>query len=365
MAQTDFSGHPFLTLLEKLPEAYPYLRKSVVVFHHQSTDRIEAYVQEADEKITEAIDISSVRKILQNLRSEKANYEWHQEAGLPFKEDNGPAAHDISLFTENQMLVLLLRFKSPSDGRQDLVFLHFDPQGIRMTFKYDEIDTRVKAWLAPIAYHQIKAMLSLCRIFETENKKLKSTARKVIANIRQTDSSEDFFREKQKNYIQEILEDLSSQQKFKLTDEGMQKILKAGLKLSEMRQVLKQAIETVEFLEEGRDGILPEWSLILPQTENPDHPEQEEIVESRYIRSYQLLEKLEDAAQKVKQEQNRLTGGNVGKAFSTPISAPAITDALKKHGTRIISLMERFPDRWTVIRREFRPVQNLLSKRAD
>ena len=56
-----------------------------------------------------------------------------------------------------------------------------------------------------------------------------------------------------------------------------------------------------------------------------------------------------------------LTSANVSNAFATPISAPAISDALKKHRNKIITLMNKYPERWDIIRRDFRPVKNILA----
>ncbi|MBL6950397.1 MAG: hypothetical protein ISR57_07110, partial [Bacteroidales bacterium] len=60
-----------------------------------------------------------------------------------------------------------------------------------------------------------------------------------------------------------------------------------------------------------------------------------------------------------------LTSVNVGKEFPTPISAPAITDALRKHKKRIIHLFDQYPEKWEIIRHEFRPIQNILNAIQD
>jgi hypothetical protein len=59
-----------------------------------------------------------------------------------------------------------------------------------------------------------------------------------------------------------------------------------------------------------------------------------------------------------------LTGLNVGSACSTPISAPAISDALKKHRNKILTLLGLYPDRWNLIRSEFKPLINVISTKV-
>jgi hypothetical protein len=87
----------------------------------------------------------------------------------------------------------------------------------------------------------------------------------------------------------------------------------------------------------------------------------EAIEDSRYIKTIQMLNKLENAANKVQSNGKSLSGSNLGHAMSTPISAPAISDALKKHKNKIQSLCNKYPDEWTLIRKAFRPVINILS----
>jgi hypothetical protein len=85
------------------------------------------------------------------------------------------------------------------------------------------------------------------------------------------------------------------------------------------------------------------------------------LVGEKYEKTWMLLDKLENAAQEVKANNKKLIRENVGIHCPTPITAPAITDAVKKHYAKIIYLMKKYPDRWTIIRNEFRPVKKLIS----
>jgi hypothetical protein len=72
---------------------------------------------------------------------------------------------------------------------------------------------------------------------------------------------------------------------------------------------------------------------------------------------------LEEAANIVLKQKKPLIGTNVGKAFEKPITAPAISDALKNHRKTIKDLINENPQRWTLIRNEFKPLINLLTIR--
>ncbi|HRY98937.1 MAG TPA: hypothetical protein P5550_07750, partial [Bacteroidales bacterium] len=65
------------------------------------------------------------------------------------------------------------------------------------------------------------------------------------------------------------------------------------------------------------------------------------------------------------QSSRKLTSANVGRLCPTPISAPAISDSIRNHRDRIISLLSRHPERWPLIRRRFRPITNILENNAS
>jgi len=74
---------------------------------------------------------------------------------------------------------------------------------------------------------------------------------------------------------------------------------------------------------------------------------------------------MENAALNVKSKNKMLTSSNLGNEFPTPITPPAISDALKKHRTKILFLFKEYPHRWEIIRSEFRPIQNILNVKPD
>ena len=58
----------------------------------------------------------------------------------------------------------------------------------------------------------------------------------------------------------------------------------------------------------------------------------------------------------------KLTSANVGHKLEKPITAAAISDKLKHHTPKIISLLEQYPTKWPLIRKRFRPLQNVIVK---
>jgi hypothetical protein len=106
--------------------------------------------------------------------------------------------------------------------------------------------------------------------------------------------------------------------------------------------------------------LIKSWDLNLEASQPEINDLPLPLRAEHYQSTIYLLDKLENAAQIVTNNRMRLTGENVGNACPTPISAPAITDALKNHKKKVKRLMEDYPDKWNTLRNEFRPVKNIL-----
>jgi hypothetical protein len=86
---------------------------------------------------------------------------------------------------------------------------------------------------------------------------------------------------------------------------------------------------------------------------------------SSHTKSYQFLDSLEDAAQKLIQNGLKLTSMNVGRELQQPVTAAAISDKLKNHAYKIHLLLKQYPGKWPVIRNQFRPVINIQEKQLE
>jgi hypothetical protein len=85
-------------------------------------------------------------------------------------------------------------------------------------------------------------------------------------------------------------------------------------------------------------------------------------IDSRQSRAMQLLDRMERAANVVKSRNMALISSNVGRAMDPPVSAPAITESLGKSRDLIMQLLDKYPDKWETIRKEFKPLLNQLRK---
>lgn len=84
----------------------------------------------------------------------------------------------------------------------------------------------------------------------------------------------------------------------------------------------------------------------------------------RLAKAHALLDKYELAAERAQQIGLSVIGKNIGAHCSPPISNAAITDAIGKNAKKIYELFEKYPEKWPIIRSEFRSIGNVIEKES-
>ncbi|MCB9246415.1 MAG: hypothetical protein H6606_08285 [Flavobacteriales bacterium] len=154
---------------------------------------------------------------------------------------------------------------------------------------------------------------------------------------------------------------------LKLTRRAYDKIGSFDGKFAELERSLAQSVSIAvnSSLSRSNELILDESDLFLLRGEvlevRESTAEQTPVV-GRLSKTHQLLDKYEDAALQVQRNGENIIGRTLGKYCDPPISNAAITDSLNKHAERVLELMKKYPDKWPVIRNNFRSVINLVGR---
>lgn len=297
------------------------------------------------------------------------DYEWKLEGDLPFHvEEEKSVAHN--LFEEMDRNILVVR--DSSDDFPLFVFLYFDKskKHFGLLKNNDAFSSENREIIAQIAFNSVKAFC------ENRKKDLQ-----VLGNIRQSiesmawqystgekgQSSEIKLLEKMiVEMATEYLINIGREQNLQLalSPDARDKIASFRGSPLALRDMLYQAASLAVNLQTGGNDskiIIESWQLISVKEKEENHPQTNtSLIQHRYLKTYKLLDRLEDAVKTVLESRQNVTGVNVGKSMDTPISAPAISDAMKKHRSKIVSLMQQFPERWPLLRNHFKPVQNIL-----
>lgn len=368
----------YYDLLMNLADLVPGVRKVLLVIHGESeTASVAAYSVDypAVESSLRELDTRNVEKGLLAVMRKKESFEWMLEEEVLF-EEKPKQSGQIDIFTAARKDVLLLRMKNRKSDEADLLYLYFsgisnDPgvKGIRKG-----LDEPARAFIGMMAWKTLHFLIE---------KQESQTRNRLVFHERTRESFELFRRERQeyiqtgKRYGESLLrlaearlKEISQgkEREYVLSESASEKVKTYPGELAEMLKKIDQAVEYATELHLGSKSpqiLIEDWYLELSPKKAAGVKERAHITDEAEHRgaltkSMELLDKLEHASRDVLSNGLKLTSANVGKMCPTPISAPAITDSIRNHRNRIVQLLRKYPDKWTVIREQFRPIINAL-----
>jgi hypothetical protein len=137
----------------------------------------------------------------------------------------------------------------------------------------------------------------------------------------------------------------------------LDRIKNSGFGIDSIKTIVDTAVNTAYDLALDKSMIYLTPNLIQRR---------ENVNESAFNKSSQLaaldktvalLDRYEQAARQLETRSERINGRNL--ASELQISAPAITDAIKKHNTKIRRLLEKYPVKWPLICDFIRPIREI------
>ncbi|MGE4287953.1 MAG: hypothetical protein AB7E36_04635 [Salinivirgaceae bacterium] len=369
----SFIKDPFVSMLEASVQLIPGIEKSTLLYFDVKTHSIRCknlhHTQHP--QVNEFVIVDDL--LSQKLRKKKFQFQWMRSDQLPF-EIVEKQQKQLNIFDETANVVLALAFQNEHDSQSDLLFLYLNRNlsSFGLSNSSNTLTTSEKNIIGTLAYNSFKLQLKKNQSDKTTllyvNRQIKNLQQQNEQLQSEINQLKRGAHQNMVNLCHSHLQQLSSkyQINFSLDKSALRKLEHFSGSLEQLKSTLSQAAHLALNMQYGTEQtniILKAWDIqfdsLTTVTESPIEPG----IQERYQKTYLLLEKLEHAARRVLNNQDRLTSENVGSACPTPISAPAISDALKNHHKKAIILLNQFPDRWPTLRNEFRPVRNLLSNK--
>ena len=373
----SFSEKPVLFILNLLPSLIPGIDKAIAIYSDPETGSLssEMISNENGEQRTESFHVSDSVQFLTRLRTDNAPYSWLRKEDLPF-EITSKVKIQLEIFNELNNSILLLRVRNNFDNLNDLFFIYFNQElnnfGTLSTKRI--LSTDNKTIIANLLRNSILTLLQNQQgdkeLFANLGENTRAMIREMNILKDEVEDTKEKYRDGLIRLSNSYLEDLSKARgvKYHLTEAAVRKIRDYPKDIGNLKPVIEQAAHYAEMMNlEGtaNEVLISDIHLVFDsKTERVPKavvtPTVSEVP-AKYNKTFLLLDKLEHAALHVKSRNLLLTGANIGHEFPNPVTPPAITDALKKHKQKILFLFREFPDRWVIIRTEFRPVQNILN----
>lgn len=369
----SFIKHPMLNLLEVSGKLIPGIEKSVALYYSAENQELmcQGLKKPHENDLIETYSIAD-QNYAQKLRTKKHHWIWMAAENLPFELSENKKVQ-LNIFDELENLVLCLGYLNPIDGKNDLLFLYLNSNlgsfGISNSNK--PLATEHKSIIGAMAYNSFSIYINQQ---QKDSETLRAINQKIGAIQQENNQLKSELEHLKNSYRHSILEmchqhleKLSRQLSvnFELSNDAMIKLEafrgNADVLMESLTQSAVLAVN-MHFGNSNQTIVLKAWDIQIeapnPVTEN----NKIDGLHERYYKTYGLLEKLETAARVVINNHQKLTSANVGNAFPSPITAPAISDALKNHQKKVVRLMREYPDHWQTIRNEFRPIRNILER---
>jgi hypothetical protein len=374
MDNYTFITHPIEKLHQIIPDILPGIEKIITVHYDEAKSLIIGKLTEKNnhQYVTRHLNLDKILPTLHRFMEEKNPYDWYNRKNLPFEVEIKASEHRINIFSELQNIVLLIRVPDTKQELNDLIFLYLNenPSNFGVTNSINPLTTDNKSIIAFVLNNTIRTFFSLQNSDKSILKSYNQRTRQIIG---QTESLKSEMQRTKENYgislvklCQQIMKEQAAVngKNYRLSAGALDKIKNYKGEIKDLEAIIIEALAYADslYVDHSDDIDILEWHIVF------DVPMKKEVEKVRvdhqsdkYSKTLTLLNKLESAALTIKSQQLKLTGTNVGSAFPERISAPAISDALYNHKSKINSLLKMYPDKWETIRKDFRPLKNILS----
>lgn len=377
----SFTEKPVLFILKCIPSLLPGIEKAVAIYYSHETKRLlsNCIRYENAGYLLEEFSLEDTSAIIKKLRTESSPYTWLMTADIPF-ELKSEQRMQLTIFNELNNNILLIRIPNDYDRLSDLFFIYFNQNlsNFGTVNNTKSLSTENKTIISHILRNTIQTIYFTLKDDKELFADLHENTKSLVAEINSLKENLETTRTKYNNGFIRLCQNwlLEISQKndriYRLSDSAIEKLKHFEGDFNVLRNILEKAAHFAESLaldSSVQDILIADFHIII--TDEPVKKTKETVPEHsadlpiKYSKTLVLLDKLENAALNVKSKNRLLTSANLGSEFPTPITPPAITDALKKHRTKILFLFKEYPHRWEIIRSEFRPIQNILNVRQD
>jgi hypothetical protein len=374
----SFIGDEFENIFYYTDLFLPGIEKIMGVYHSSRDRQINIISRERMEGVSknyaEVLNDRDNLIMIQKYRSSGVPFNWIKKDDLPFEISVQQKLVVPTLFTELENVILILRFKNDLDQLNDLLLIYFNQNlgnfGLNRSDKILTSDN--KNIIGHLLYYQFKSFLQLNR---TNRSLLLQLKHSVFSIINENTSLKDqlnqvllSYGDNLVNLALQYMQDKSREygKNYILTEETLLKIREFKGNLKHLPAILDKAViftENLLAVNPDEDIKIFPYSLEFNSYQIDEKTEQfTRKIDSRESRAMLLLDKLERAARTLCSRNLPLISSQVGKVMEPSVSAPAITDALSKNADFIRILLEKYPEKWELIRKEFKPLQNSLRK---
>jgi hypothetical protein len=354
-------------LLRSWPDIFPGIDRIVTLYAHKNGETGgEELLRKGQKYVHRDLLTEGFDRRLTELAGEQPGYVWLTRELLPF-EANSVGQRQLDIFSEEQHVVMLLRMKHA--GGMDFYYLFFreDQSNFGVSRLQGPLDTARKALLGSLVYRFARLIYQSSEEQSVYLQQFTNVTRNLIfGQVGQSSNNIPLHWLKQwtDDYFNELYEQTGAHVRLApaaldhLSTAADYNIAKKGLEQATQFALMMSGGDTDgEIVIEAAYILLKPLPDLTTASETPLH-----LPAGRMERTRLFLNRLERSASILADMGEDLTSSAVGQTMERPISAPAISDALRKNKRRVLLLLEQNPTQWPLIRQYFKPLINIVDK---
>ena len=349
----------------------PGIEKLVSIYFSPTENTLKV---ESSRMINDAIEVETFDPSIQAgkidyFRKKRTQYSWNKKEEIPYEKDKIQIGQ-LDVFSALEANILSLYIPNEYDHKNDLLFIFVKPQLQYYGILKDNaiLSNESKSIIAELTRNSLVSLLSNIendkKAFNAIKENTKTIINKQLTLKKEHEITKDKYGESVVNYAKLFLGEICEKQnlgEIYFTSAALYLIKKHECDINTLKTIIEEAAYYVFNMYSGNSNFQIEIDEIHLRFESNTQiiPEAKNIIAPQYYKTIQLLDKLELAVKNLDEQNLFVTSANVGGQISPPISAPAITDALKKHKAKILFLFDKYPEKWTLIRNNFKPIINI------
>jgi len=371
MLRYTFIEHPLSYIANNLKNYIPGVKEAYVAY---CTPNKEVELKSYTELGATKLSLKNKVHLLQKARKNKAAHAWFRKDMLHFLSEttkqeskSKKKIQQLTLEDEDDNNYLCLKFISPFDRMFDMLIVKVPHAGIFGMSTGVKITTQQKATIGNLLFNIFDARIKESyNNLETHNLVLHNLQNQKIA-LENTKEENLLLKENYKKSLQHFMNSLVSQvnkemnASVALSDEAKDFIISKITDLETIEKAIRGAIHMAMNLTINYSSTL----LIEPEHISIEEKKQVDAAvykNDKYSNIVEMLDKYEIAARKAHQREWKINGNTVSDLCEPKITPSAITFNLKKYKKPINTLLERYDDKWPLLRTYFKPLKNIIEK---
>lgn len=374
MLRYTFIEHPLSYLSDNLKNYIPGVTEAYAAFCNPDKEVVlKCFADNGASKVS----LKNKVHLLQKARKNKADHAWFRKDMLLFLNEapgtgikNKKKIQQLTLEDEDDNNYLCLKFISPFDRMFDMLIIKIPHAGIFGMSKGTKITTQQKATIGNLLYNVFTARIKEeYNNLETHNLVLHNLQNQKTT-LENTKEENILLKENYKKSLQHFMNSLVAQINkemrisIALSEDAKDFIISKITDLETIEKAIKGAVHMALNLTINYSSTL----LIEPEhisIEERKHVDVAVYKNDKYSNIVEMLDKYEIAASKAHQREWKINGNTVAELCEPKITPSAITFNLKKYKKPINTLLERYDDKWPLLRTYFKPLKNVIEKSGD